>query len=461
MCGSAWQAAHSVFSPRKSTAFGAAFPLALPVPFGFEGAEATSAFGLWQAAQASGPCFPSRGNFVFTLWSNGAPFQPVSLWQAEQSWGKSPLWASLWQAEQGAGFSFTFAAGWTWHLRHGTSACLPTSGEPLRAWSNRSTFHPGAIAAWQALQSVPIDSLWGFRWQSVHTWNLRPFQVLPTWHFSQRTVRWAPSSWKAALEWSKSLTVSLKETVTAWQVMQAAPSFPMCGSWWQEAHSGLAVRNERVLWHLAHCEATGACFPSRGKPASRAWSKDLSLKWRMSASRPPCSTWHRTQSLPAARWTPFFAAIRSATGLWHSRHRDAETCFPFSWHFSQFARPSSFVWAFERTPGETSLPSCAAASCPKPAQRTIRARKGNPARETSLVFDIAAISFLHRPPWGARTGTLRGEARTGEAGTRRRVEPGVTSGIPSTVETVSRYFSPVYAGILDTPPESYSRKERG
>ena len=111
------------------------------------------------------------------------------------------------------------------------------------------------------------------------------------------------------------------------------------------------------MWHLAHWAATGACFPSSANPVSLRWSNDLGLKWRRSVSRPPCSMWHLTQSEPTARWIPFFAAIRPAIGLWHSRQRAADTCFPFSWHFSQFDRPSSFEWAFDRTPGETRFPS--------------------------------------------------------------------------------------------------------
>ena len=171
---------------------------------------------------------------------------------------------SWWQAAQGEGLRRTSVEGLTWHLAHATAACLPTRGVPDLVWSNLSTFHPGTMAAWHALQSVPIDSLWGFLWQSVQSWNFRPFQTLPAWHFSHRTVLWAPSSWKAAFEWSKSLTVSLKATETAWQVAQAGPSFPLCGSWWQEAQSGLRVRYERVLWHFAHWAAMGACLPSRG-----------------------------------------------------------------------------------------------------------------------------------------------------------------------------------------------------
>ena len=247
LCGSAWQAAHSGLSPRKSTPLAVPFPLALPFPFppaGFVSCDAAARDwdGLWHAAQARGACFPSSENFVFAAWSKGAPFQPVSLWHEAQSCLNSPRCGSWWQVAQGAGFRRTWVEGLTWHFAQGTARCFPRRGVPVLAWSNLSTFHAGTTGTWHALQSVPIDSLCGFLWQSVQSWNLRPFQIFPTWHFSQRTVLWAPSSGKAAFEWSKSFSVSLKATVTAWQATQPAPSFPLCGSWWHEAQSIVAVR---------------------------------------------------------------------------------------------------------------------------------------------------------------------------------------------------------------------------
>src|SRR5512140_445924 len=187
--GSAWQAAQSVFNPRKSMPWSVPAPFALPL--GFVPCEVTGSApdGLWQAAQASGACFPRRGNFVFAAWSKGTPFHPVSLWQEAQSCLNSPRWTSWWQAAQGAGFKRTCVAGLTWHFAQGTERCLPTSGVPVFAWSNFSTFQPGTMATWHDRQSDPIDSLWGFLWQSVQSWNLRPFQSFPTWHFSHRTFR--------------------------------------------------------------------------------------------------------------------------------------------------------------------------------------------------------------------------------------------------------------------------------
>ncbi len=190
----------------------------------------------------------------------------------------------------------------------------------------------------------------------------------------------------------------------AWQVMQVAPRAPAWGSRWHDAHSGVSVRNDLVLWHFAQSDPTSACFPSRAKPVSSKWSKPVVSRGRMSASRPACSAWHMAHSSVTSRCTPILAAIRAAMGLWHERHFFAETPLPGSWQDSQVLIPSRWAWAVLNGPGESSAPrSCAVAGDVHPPTRN---RKVAAARSERLVVFITVPTHSR-----GRRPSRRGESR--------------------------------------------------
>ena len=116
-----WQAAHSVFSPLKTTTFGRepfAFAAPLPPPFFPFAPAAAAPGGTWHAAHFAVACLPVRANVVFAAWSKGTPRKDFSLWQLAQSCLNSPRCGSWWHVAQVPAFSLTFVAGSLWQAAH-------------------------------------------------------------------------------------------------------------------------------------------------------------------------------------------------------------------------------------------------------------------------------------------------------------------------------------------------------
>ena len=261
---------------------------------------------------------------------------------------------------------------------------------------------------WQ-VEQTPSAGVCGFLWQSSQAANFAiRYSPFVLWQLWQGVVACLPVSGYFVVAWLNVFFVSLKATFVAWQVWHVAPSVPLWTSLWQAAHAVERPRYERVLWQAL--QSSGAWRPSRAKPVSPLWSKPFGLKWRRSPSTPTCSMWQLAQSFLTSRWTPFFALMRSATGLWQARQSAAVTCRPGSWHFWHWSRPSSFEWGFASLPGETRLPRpCARADGVRARAATIEA-----SPRMRLLTSVLRTRCMSEAGRARGRGPPRNEDRPGE-----------------------------------------------
>ncbi len=308
---SSWQWAQST---------GSVYLTAVPCPAG------KSAVSLrWHAAQAIVACLPAKNSAVsfragctnFSTWKEAVP------WQVSQRCGSWPRCGSLWHVRHSVEIPVSLTAvplpagnaavAFVWHFAQGTVSCLPVSVNFARECSKRSGLKPFVARPWHLAQSEPTWPRCGSLWQAAHSKETpryfrvaadgaRPFTSPPaeavsaTWHFSQATPACAPAKNSGRRGcWNPE---SLNDVVP-WHVSQVAPSLPLWGSAWHEAHTAFAPRKSTVrcasgtrrcaaaaLWQAA--QGVVACLPSRGNFVRWAWSNFAGAK--------PLSVWQAAQS---------------------------------------------------------------------------------------------------------------------------------------------------------------------
>ncbi len=126
----------------------------------------------------------------------------------------------------------------------------------MRAWSILFVFQ--VCGTWHDEQLAANRSRCGSVWQLAQLANATFLYVLVLWHEAHVTDRWAPLSGNAVRLWSNFARVSAKRTDVVWHVPQSDPSVPLCASVWHDAHDGLAVKNDRILWQAVQSSARGA-----------------------------------------------------------------------------------------------------------------------------------------------------------------------------------------------------------
>ncbi len=348
-CGSLWQEAHVVESPRyvlSPTGTGRPFGPDFGPPWHLSQGRLS-----WAPEKKSGKrgCLNSFGRKLSVPWhvAHAVPRSPLwgSSWHAAQSVlspRKSTTFGDLWPAPEAPAAPTPFAPGppapgGTWHAAHFAVACLPVSGKRVfAAWSNGAPRN--AFSSWQTEQSCLNWPRWGSWWQ-VAQLPACSFTIVAgsLWHAAQAISAWRPRSGKAVLAWS---TFFVLKVAVSWHEEQSAPNAFLCGSWWQSAQLAyFTPRKTPFWWHFA--QATVTCAPVSGYFVF-PWSND----WRVSLNATD-ARWHVAQAAPSAPlWESAWQvahegeSFRKDLVLWHDAHLPARgACLPSS------GKPVSFAWS--------------------------------------------------------------------------------------------------------------------
>src|SRR5512140_1149373 len=126
---------------------------------------------MWQDAQGTARCLPSRVNAAVLWKARDAVRQITALWHEAQSRPSAPRWMSSWQGAQETGSAYLTVvprpAGKSivslrWHWSQGTAACLATKNSSVSFFFECVNFATrNEAASWQVSQRGESWPRWG------------------------------------------------------------------------------------------------------------------------------------------------------------------------------------------------------------------------------------------------------------------------------------------------------------